>query len=245
MATPPPLPPVREDPAIQAGYTLQAAYPQALADARVKANMTSIDRARLINRIWRQTITDLTAARTDLHTRRTARRAWLETQLPLGPGIPAGTTPADHAVLITAWNNALAAARAATPKQRAAMLTDAARFGDTATLRATLTVCVDNSEWHAVDGWGKAADPDTLALFNEWRQSISQLADGGTGVLFEAQAFQLPAQPPESVQLPRLVDEYNAAAYAFNSTKARTEPARALLELDPGETTPAPYPATA
>lgn len=240
-----PLPPVKDDPAIRSGYTTQHAYPQALAEARAKTNITDIDRARLINRIWRQTLTDLVAARTDLDQRRAARIAHIETQLPVGPGIDPNTSPADKAVLIAAWNNALTAAREADTDQRRKMLTDAQRFGDDTTLRATLTTAVDDGQWDVIDHWGGNYNPDTKALFHEWRH-LRAMSHGRSfqDALWEAQALRPPAQPPESKALASLVQAHNNSVMAFNRTKGQLQLGRRLLELDDGETTPGPYDAT-
>lgn len=236
-----PLPPVKDDPAIQAGRTIQAAYPLALGQARALTNVTDIDRARTINRIWRQTITDLVSAAADLHQRRTDRLAALEEQLPVGTGIPNTTTPADKAVLMTAWNNAIAAAREATEEQREAMIRDAQRFGDTTTLRATLTVAVDESQWNVINRWAGANDPDTKTLFEEWQTLRTTIAGNSWDSLWEAQALGLPPQPEESKQLRNLVTTHNAGVQAFNASKATYQHPQALIQLDEGETTPGPY----
>ncbi|WP_165984209.1 hypothetical protein [Streptomyces sp. YIM 98790] len=236
MATPPPLPHPKDDPAVHAARTTRAAYLDAVARIRVQGNVTELDRARAINKAWRSTVAEMRGHYRDLTGRRQARLSWLEQQLPIRPDIPADASAADRQVLLAAWRTALDAARAADAEQRLTMLEDAERYGDATTVRAVLAAAVDDSQWPTVERWAAAANPEAGQHFTEWRELRTLMTGASIDNLWVSQAFAAVPKPDESAQLPRLVDAYNDKVMRHNATRARTTPPRALIELAPEET---------
>lgn len=194
-----PLPPTREDPAIERGYALQSAYTDAVAAARMDTRASDLAIAENLQRIHDDTVQQLVAARDDYDLRRRARVADLEQVIPVGPNIPDDVDPADAAVLHSAFRTALTAARDADRDGRLAMLLDAERFGDDVQLRAVLTAAVDDSQQDIVDRWA-ARHPELLPQLRE----LVELRTDHMYALWRAQAFTIPPLPPEVADLPQL-----------------------------------------
>lgn len=240
-SVPAPLPPIREDPSIVAGYAVKARCEAAMQAARNAVGVTDVDRAKGVLKAWKAGVDELTTLWGDLTARRTARREWIQQQLPFGPGVPDGVSAADRAVLMQAFNMALGAARQMTAEQRAAALADASRFGDDVTLRATLTAAVDASAWQVIDRWAEQHAPQTGALLAEWRDLGATLAGQSFDSRWDSQALQLPARPPEYTDLPVLTAAVNAAIRSANAEALRTgAPTQMPVELDMAEYTPSP-----
>lgn len=232
-AVPPPLPPVREDPAWLEAQTVADQYTHDAQAARQDHTLTDIARAQRIAVAWKTTVDRISQLRADLFTRRRARVEWIETQLPVGPGIIPGTSPADRTVLMTSFTAAYDKARQANSDQRERMLADAQRFDDDTTRRAVLTAAIDDSQWPLVDGWAAQHATATAALLTEWRELRDLLhGTGGTDGIFTSRGFQPPQRPGEWFELPRLVAAHNAAAIEHNRSPGRgNAPARPIIDL--------------
>ncbi len=237
MATEPkPLPPIKDDPSVQAGYQIQQQYPRDLEIARGDRSVTDIQRAANVIRLWKDTAQKLADLYADLQNRRVARNDWLEQQIPAGPGIPDDTTPADKTVLLAAFNNALTKAREADAPQRLAMLHDAQRFGDTAAVRAVVTAALDDSQWQVIDPWAQQYAPDTAAHFTEWKAMRTVLAGRAHGQAQEYFALKALDQPQEHYTYQRLIEQHNNEVRQHNGTypvRVGTAPARKVIEPDP------------
>lgn len=233
QAAPAPLPLVREDPSIVAGYEVQNQYTAAAQAARAAFGLTDIQRAEGILRAWKTASDQLAVLYRDLQQRRHTRAEWIEAQLPIGPGIPADASDADRAVLMSAFNTARAVAGAATADQRTRMLNDAERFGDDVTKRAVLTTSIDDNQWDLVDRWAEMHSPETGALLKEW-VALQEALDGrGFDHAWVRQALHQPRRPAEYHELPRLISAHNAQVLAFNQSRNRgNAPAQDLIALD-------------
>lgn len=194
--TPPaPLGPAQADPAIVAASTAQAAYPALVETIRADPNLTELAKAEAVVQAYEQQNADLQRHAEDLHGRRIARLEHLRGQIPNGPGIPADATPADAAVLHTAFRAHLEAARNASPEQRQQMLADALRFGDDTQARAVLTAGQDAGHTKLVDQWASATG--STGLLAEVRALNAEIAGHGPGHGWTWQAFQAPKRPAE------------------------------------------------
>lgn len=230
---PAPLAPVRDDPAFIEAQALQTEYANAAQAARQDFNATDIARATRVVKLWKTVVTRMVELRQDLNARRRARIEWIETQLPVGPGITAGTTAADRVVLLAAFNNAHDKAKHAAQDDRETMLANAERFGDDVTRRAVLTAAIDDSQWPLVDGWAAKHATETGALLVEWRDLRSLVAGmPSTDALFASQAFRTPQRPTEWHTLLPMVQAHNAAAIEHNRSPGRgNAPARPIIDL--------------
>lgn len=218
VAGPAPLPDVREDPTYKQAEQAKATYVADAAAARNNNLAHPAIRAAGVVKAYNTVVQTLATLHEDLENRRRARRDWIETQLPLGPGIAAGTSPADAVVLRAAFNAALTKAREADAGGREAMLADAERFGDEPARRAVFTASYDRSEWQLLDRWIESHSPGTRALVDEWRL-LQNLLRGYTGemqVRFQGMAFSMPPRPSEAYDLPQLVAAYNASVREHN-----------------------------
>jgi hypothetical protein len=208
---PPELPPLREDPNYLRAEQVKQTYVAAVAAANSSPALTDVYRAAAIVKAWTACVADLGQLRTDLDARRAARMEWIGRTLPLGPGIPPGTSPADAAVLRAAFNAAYERARQSNEDERRRQLADAERFDDDAVRRAVLTACLDDSQWNTVNRWAEAHNPAAGALIREF-QALGQLVTGFTGnsdTRFEQMQFAPPPAPAEVNQLPQLVQAHN------------------------------------
>lgn len=244
FGAPPPLPAVRDDPSVTAARRIQETYPAQVQAVRNDPDLNDIAKARRIGKIWRDACTELANLYADLERRRRARYDWLGQQLPVGPGIPPGTSPADKAVLMAAWNAALERARNATaaPGGNAlargldALLAEAERFGDDVLRRAVITVCLDEGRIDLVKSWAERHAPEVNAQISEWQYLGQLLAGQHFDLRWQFGAFNQPRKPQEVQDLPRMVQTYNEAARAYNASAARGQgPLRPIIELDPEE----------
>jgi len=152
------MPPVPEDPAYLEGQQVKAAYAQQSQHTREDFGITDVAKAEQITAAWEAANVTLAGLWRDLQARREARIDELEALIPVGPGVPPNTSPADTAVLMQAWRGALARAQEAEPKALEKMFNEAQRFDDDVVLRAVLTVSRDDfggaivRKWAALNG---------------------------------------------------------------------------------------------
>lgn len=203
QTAPSPLPAdVRDDPAVAGALDAQRRYEDRLASIHADPDLDELARTEAVAQAYAEITQALTAHAEDLRTRRTARLEYLRSQIPAGPGIPEDASPADKAVLMSAFRHALERARSADSEQRRGMLADSLRFGDEITTRAVLTVAAERGEGQTVDQWAKATGNETLLA--ELRELESALNGAGPGAPWEAKAFRAPRRPREIGSLPLL-----------------------------------------
>ncbi|WP_326830230.1 hypothetical protein OIE13_17025 [Streptosporangium sp. NBC_01810] len=203
MKRPPaPLPAAQTDPAVTSGQALQGSYGARLDAIRNDPNLSDLAKAEAVVAAHEQHGAQLEKLAVDLHERRTARLTYLQAQIPQGPGVPADASPADAAVMTTAFRAALGEARAASPEQRGQMLADALRFGDAPTLRAVLTAAADAGQMKLIDAWAQAAGK--TEVLSEIRALREEIEGRGPGRGWAAQAFQAARRPEEVHTLPGL-----------------------------------------
>jgi len=213
---PPKMPHPNDDPAHLAARQAAATYTDTAKTARGTFGISDLDKAQRITDAYTTYCSALEAARLDLHGRRRARMEALEKLIPIGPGIPTGTTPADKAVLMAAFRNAYDKAAASTPAQLGTMLTDAERFDDDAMRRAVLTVATDTGQISLLKGWSDQHIDLSghLAEITELRAAFSGI---GVSAGFERRDFTPMRRPNEAAQLPQLAAAHERAIAAFNN----------------------------
>ena len=255
-----PLPPMGQDPSIVRGQQLRAAFtPQAQA-IRADVSLDELAACEKVILLWSGINDELATLYQDLQSRRQARLNYLETIVPVGPNIPAGTSPADTVVLNAAFRTALAEARNAvsdfgrdvsgggniTPLANssagtlAAMLTDAEKFDDDNLRRAVLTAALEQGRTDIVQTWtDKMGVTDQLAELADLRRAI---AGEGIAGQWNFTVFEPLPEPDECDQLPRLIAARNAATEARvqMAVKARNASSSYYPNVPPVPTT-APY----
>ena len=153
-----PLPPVPQDPAYLEGQQVKATFAEQSQRIREDFGITDVAKAEQITAAWEAANATLAGLWRDIQARREARIDELEALIPVGPGVPPNTSPADTAVLMQAWRGALARAQEAEPKALEKMFNEAQRFDDDVVLRAVLTVSRDDfggaivRKWAALNG---------------------------------------------------------------------------------------------
>jgi len=214
---PPGLPPVQQDPALIAATKLQDQVVDDMNAVRGQFGIADIPKAVQITKIWEAAETKRVALYKDFTDRYAARLNWLYDQFPYGPGIPAGTSAADKAVLMTAFNLAVEKTRNSPLVEREKMLHAAQRYGDELTVRAILSVCNEDSYGEMLDKWSAAYSPAMKAYIREWRE-LNGVYEGGDFVArqFITMAFHNIPKPDEANALPGLVAAHNAAAQEYN-----------------------------
>lgn len=201
---PPPLPPAQEDPAVLAARAAHQTYLDTIQAARAEWDVTDLSKAEKITTAYAALDAELTRLYADLDTRRRNRMTYLEAQIPVGPGIPEDATPADRAVLATAFRAAFDRAKAAGHAERGQLLADAERFDDDAMRRATLTVCLDEGMNDLVKEWTLTRGGTLANLFTEGAALREALAGMGPDRGWVWQAFMRPREPEEMRALPTL-----------------------------------------
>ncbi|MBF8187306.1 hypothetical protein ITP53_16515 [Nonomuraea sp. K274] len=195
-----PLPATKQDPAIAAALAVLDILPKQLDHIRDDETIkTDLERVEKLNATYEEQAKLLQALHENLYARRQARLDHVEQQFPTGPGIDAGSSPADAAVMQTAFRAALKDARTATFDQRQAMLADALKFGDQTTVRALLTAARENQDERLVDAWAMATRNQELV--SEFRSLHAQMNGGHEGLGWELKARNMPRRPPEVVEL--------------------------------------------
>lgn len=200
-AGPAPLPPAQADPAIVAGQAAQATYGARMAAIRDDPALDELARTEAIVAAYEEHNATINALAEDLHGRRGARLAHLQAQIPTGPGIPADASPADAAVLHTAFRAHLDQARNANPERRGQMLSDAVRFGDQVQVRAVLTAVLDGTrdlmQNRLLDAW--AAATGNTAMLAELKQLNAEMNGLGPGRAWVAKALGAPQRPNNEI----------------------------------------------
>ncbi|MGW7361990.1 hypothetical protein ACWGI8_00830 [Streptomyces sp. NPDC054841] len=209
---PQPLPTQDQDPDVQAARTAQAAYLTAAQEARSSYRLSALAKAEAVDAAYTAYLEALQGAWDRLQARRRERLEWLETQVPTGPGIPAGTSPADRAVLMAAFRAAYDKAAGTDCAGRIRLLQEAERFDDDAGRRGALTAIVDFSELHTIRDWANehlttAGYLDEVASLREAIAGRSTRPDHRLAV----QAFRAVRAPEEVRQLPQLLRLRDAA----------------------------------
>ncbi|MBT2207025.1 hypothetical protein [Actinomadura sp. NEAU-AAG7] len=221
---PAPLPPVHEDDDFQAALEIQQRYPVELAAARGAYGLTQLQMAERINTLWTGATADLDRLREAFNRRYGGRWQQLWQMVPTGPEAPQGASPADKAVLVTAYRTARAAVDNEPDGEKlVAMLAEADRFGDEATRRAVLDHLRDEGHLDPVHAW--AAEHIGAA----WVDQIAYL----TGVLFGAtsdamlaqQAFKALQRPHEVASLTTLRQREEEARRRHEEQQRRLNPA--------------------
>ncbi|MGZ3141898.1 hypothetical protein ACVDFE_07845 [Lentzea chajnantorensis] len=197
---PPTMPHPNADADFASAAQAQETYKAAVVATRADPRLTELTRAEAISAAYATYSSDLEAAGERLQSRRQARYNWLAAQLPTGPGVPEGTTPADGTVLVAAFRNHYERAKAMTQAERAQMLDEADRFGDEPARRAALTAILENGETNTL-----AARPDRHGLLAARVAEMTELDYPSSTVRrFEMLAFTRERKPNEAIQLPHL-----------------------------------------
>jgi hypothetical protein len=207
-----PLPPVPEDPAFLEGQQVKATFAEQSQQIREDFGITDVAKAEQITAAWEAANATLAGLWRDLQARREARIDTLEALIPVGPGIPEGSSPADTSVLMAAWRGALARAQEAEPAALNKMFDEAQRFDDDVVLRAVLTVSRDDFGGGIVRKW--AALNGVTDIFEE----LSELYDAVNGPSIWRLPLHLALGPIEKPQeawdLPSLTAARDASLVA-------------------------------
>ncbi|MFJ4829881.1 hypothetical protein ACIP79_08195 [Streptomyces sp. NPDC088747] len=183
-----------------------------VAKARaVRENFNTSDRFKTeqVSGLYDAHVQETADAYERLTTRRRDRLAYLESLVPVGTGIAENATPADKAVLMTAFRAAWKEAQEADRAGRMRMLAEAERFGDDATRRAVLTFAVDHSELDTVRAWTDF-HLDEKGMVDEARELREALAGRSPLHGFERQDFTPVPKPQEAYDWPRIKDHPTA-----------------------------------
>ncbi|WP_405492992.1 hypothetical protein [Streptomyces sp. NBC_00096] len=212
MAIPTPMPTHDQDPDINAARQTQADYLTAVQAARSDYRASDLAKAEAIDAAYTAYRTALQGAWDSLTSRRRARLEYLETLVPVGPGIPTDSTPADRAVLMAAFRAALERAQETGREGRVKMLQDAERWDDDAARRGALTAILEDSDWHTVRAW--AQQHLTTAGYVEEVVGLRGALAGtstDTNARFAVRECTAVRPPAEVVDLPRLLSIRDAA----------------------------------
>lgn len=180
MSTPAPLPPIRQDPSIVDGEALKKDFLAKLQAIRSNFNASNLGKARDITTLWNNTVQELSRLYGDLQGRQRARLEYLQQQMPYGPAIPDGTSPADTAVLHQLFRDLVEKARASLAgegedgrrvSRLEQLFRDAEAYGDELAQRAIFTVAHENRVSSVMKAYAQY-HPDTAKAFDE----ISYLA---------------------------------------------------------------------
>lgn len=203
--TPTQLPHPNDDLSFQLARETLSRYTAAAEKIRKDVRLTDIAKAEQIKAAYESYKTTLTGAYQDLMERRRNRLAHLESLLPVGPNIAPNTSPADRAVLMTAFRNAYDQAQAAPSMgAREKMLAQAERFDDDIMRRAVFTALLDNNEHNVTDQWA-ATHTGEANYLNEAAELRDAVAGRGVSNMWDVQAFKPIPEPAEAKALPRLL----------------------------------------
>lgn len=176
----------------------RALYGAQVAEIRSDPMRSDLAKAHALAAAHQQHTADMAAAHGRLTARRQARLDYLTGLVPNGPDIPAGTSPADKAVLMTAWRAANDAVRNAPNRQaREALLAEASRYGDDIMQRAVLTNATERGEHRIVDWWVEQTHG-----VKGWQTETGQLRGALAGerqhVPWDWKDFHTEPAPPEA-----------------------------------------------
>lgn len=220
MATPPPMPHPNDDRDHIAARASKQEFTDAAKQVRSNANFSARYKAQQVAGLYEKHVTETASAYQRITARRRARLAHLESQVPIGPGIPDGTTAADKAVLMTAFRTAMDKARDTDRSGRARLLAEAERFDDDAMRRAVLTHAMDTGEVDTVKRWADL-HADSAGLLDETAALRDTLAGRGTGHLWDAQDFNPLPKPHEAYEWARIEGDPNAQPDGVNGRTIR------------------------
>ncbi|MFJ9792633.1 hypothetical protein [Streptomyces globosus] len=198
-----------QDPDIAAARKAQTDYLTAVQAARSDWAASDLAKVQAIDAAYNAYVTALQGAWDRIQARRRALLEYLETLVPVGP---ADTSPADRAVLTTAFRAAYEQASTASRDGRIRMLQDAERFNDDAARRGALTAILKGSDWHAIRDWAQHH-----LTTSGYVEEVLGLRGALAGTSAETTArFAVrecsPVRPPAEVQdLPRLITMRDAS----------------------------------
>lgn len=195
------LPAIQDDPAFQAAQKIRGDYLATLESVRRDPMRSDLNKARTIANAYEDAVAGVRAQRQNLHDRRAALVQELKKGLPLGPGLDAGVSAADRAVLVTAFRAAVAEVRGTPDTKLPGLLSDAVRFGDDTMRRAVLTVVFEEGRSLAL-GHLVQVDPG-LAPIVEELAAVAAQANGQDAmtVFWERTAFAPISEPVEVTNL--------------------------------------------
>lgn len=207
MSTPPPNPFAvhpNEDADHLAARQARTDYATRTAAIRADPMLSNLAKARALAEAHQQYTAANAAAYGRVTARRQARLDYLTGLVPSGPDIPPGTSPADKAVLMTAWRAANDAVRNAPSREaRAALLAEAQRYGDDIMTRAALTHARETGDLRIVDQWVEQTHG-----VKGWQAEAGQLRGAlegnGPRPQFDWLDFRAEPAPREVAQLPVL-----------------------------------------
>ncbi|MCX4972185.1 hypothetical protein [Streptomyces sp. NBC_00620] len=209
MTIPQPMPHPNEDADHLAARASKQTF---VAKARaVRENLGISDRLKTqqVSDLYDTHVQETADAYERLTTRRRDRLAYLESLVPVGAGIAEDATPADKAVLMTAFRTAWKEAQEVDRAGRMRMLAEAERFGDDAARRAVLTFAVDHGEMETVRAWTDL-HLDEKGMVDEARTLRETLAGRGPLHGFEWKDFTPVPKAREAYDWPRIKDHPEA-----------------------------------
>ncbi|MGW0630150.1 hypothetical protein [Streptomyces sp. NPDC002758] len=209
MATPQPVPHANDDPDHLAARASKATFTDAAQAVRENPNISGRAKAEQIAALYGAHVRETADAYQRLTDRRRARLEYLEGLVPVGPGIPADTSPADRAVLMQAFRTAWDKVQDTDRDGRARLLAEAERFDDGAMRRAVLTYAIDNAETPTIRDW-TALHLDQMGYLDEVGGLREALAGRGTDHLWDMQDFKPLPKPQEAYQWRLIADDPNA-----------------------------------
>lgn len=204
---PAPMPHPNDDPDFAAARQAQQNYPADVKSWRDHPNWSDTVKAQKITEVHTAYTAAVQSAAERLNGRRDARFAWLNAQLPTGPGIPADVPTFVANSLMATFRGHYDQAAKLDRDGRAKMLDDADRFGDEPARRAALTAILERTELQTVRD-----RPDRYSTLVAHVDEIIDLQNGGGSTYrsFTRQAFGLAKAPPEVARLPVLQAEEQA-----------------------------------
>ncbi len=179
-----PLHDYREDAAVIEAGQAKAAHAELVAAIRDDPDRSETARVRDVAATDDTVNAKLDQASADLQQRRQSRHAALERRLPLGPEIPADSSPADTAVLHQLHRGATATAAAMSGPERVAALRRAVRDGDTVMERAVTAVALEDGDHETLgalaQGRPDSGLADVLTELSDLRRKITggDITDG-------------------------------------------------------------------
>jgi len=201
-----------EDPDHLAARQARADYAAKTAAIRTDVMLSSLAKARALAAAHQEHTAAVAAAHSRVTARRQARADYLTGLVPSGPDIAEGTSPADKAVLLTAYRAAAAALRDAPDRQaRAALLAEAAKYGDDIMQRAAITHAAEHGDARTVDAWVEQAH-GVRNFAAEVGQLRGAIEGHGPRAPFDFQDFRAEPAPPEARGLAPLDSATQGAA---------------------------------
>lgn len=200
---PEPLPHPHEDPDHLAARASKREFTDRAQNIRQDPRASDLAKAEDIAAAYEQHVTETAAAYQRITDRRRERLAYLESLVPVGPGIPNDASPADKAVLMTAWRSNLTAARDTDRAGRVALLADAEKYDDDLMRRAVLTTVLEIGEMDTLHTWSQV-HVDVADYLKEVAALRGALAGRYHDAPWDSQDFRPLRQPPELAVLGEL-----------------------------------------